>query len=81
MADQKETRNGGGEEAERALWFHRFFYGCEPDAADIRRILNLFKGYSTNKLLYYVSQLPEFHTRARVVQNIMLDSLYRKRGK
>jgi hypothetical protein len=80
LADQEETRNGEGEEAERALWFHRFFYGCEPDAADIRRILNLFKGYSTNKLLYYVSQLPEFHTRARVVQNIMLDSLYRKRG-
>ena len=47
LADQEETRNGGGEEAERALWFHRFFYGCEPDAADIRRILNLFKGYST----------------------------------
>jgi hypothetical protein len=80
LADQEETNAAEAHEMERALWFYRFFYDREPDAADMRRLKHLFSGYSTRELLYRISHDPAFHKEARTLQNIMLDSLYRKRG-
>ena len=80
MADREDTRKAEADDTERALWFHRFFYGREPDVGELDRLKNMFAGYPTGKMLYHMSHLPEFHKQARTIQNIMLDSLYRKRG-
>ncbi len=75
--DTKETEVGG---TQRALWFHRFFYGREPDVGEVDRLKNMFAGYSTGKMVYHMSHLPEFHKQPQTIHNIMLNSLYRKRG-
>ena len=68
-------------ETERAAWFLRMFYGREQvDDADVSRIKELFHGHSTRDMLHRASQMTEFHSEARVLQNFMLNSIYRKRN-
>jgi hypothetical protein len=67
-------------ETERAFWFIRLFYNREPeDGSEVLRLRNLFKGLSSEKLLFFASHLPDFHREAKIAQNVMWDSLVRKR--
>ena len=80
----EETANSTPDEAyetERAAWFLRMFYGREDaDIGEISRTRQLFHGYSTRDMLHRASQMTEFHSEARVLQNILLNSIYRKRN-
>lgn len=82
MSETQSTAPEGEEfETERARWFIRLLYNREPtDQTEIISLRNRFRGHSTSKFLYYASHLPDFHKQAQDTQNIMLDSLFRKRA-
>ena len=81
MSETQFTADREEFETERARWFIRLLYNREPiDHAEVIRLRNRFKGYSTSKFLYYASHLPDFHKQAQDAQNVMLDSLFRKRA-
>jgi hypothetical protein len=76
-----EEKKSAGWELARARWFIRLFYNREPSSeAELTRLVRLYGGLPTEKFLQFATQQTDFHHQARLLQNIMLDSLTRKRA-
>jgi hypothetical protein len=67
-------------EIDRARWFYRLIYLRDGAPEEIDAFARLYAGFSTESMLKYATQGTAFHLTARTFQNIMLDSIYRKRS-